>query len=119
MDEINLTGEWHYHEDFGYGTSKGHLVLTDQAGEITGTLLATEQSEDAETFRVKLLVEGKIQEGEISFLQLSATSYEIIEGEVDDYQLDKWRGRIMSDKLIVGEAEDDQGVLGIFTFKRT
>ncbi|GJM63517.1 hypothetical protein [Persicobacter diffluens] len=113
---MNPDGIWNYMEDFGYGKSFGTVEIKSANGIISGIFQLREESEGEAPFEVELKARGKIED---NHLKLQATDYKITKGDPEmDYQLDSWDGQIINDQLIVGEAEDAQGVLGIFTFKR-
>ncbi|PWJ42922.1 hypothetical protein [Sediminitomix flava] len=117
-EQLNLSGEWAYQEDYGSGVSKGTLKLTHQGDVINGTFYLEENTEGETPFKLEEEVRGKIEDNK---LYLNGISYTITDNpseEEFDYFLDNWEGQIMSNDLIVGEAEDEQGVLGIFSLRR-
>jgi hypothetical protein len=116
---MNLTGTWKYSEDFSHGDSEGDLVLTQEGKLLSGTLSHTETPLEGNPYSIEQTMEGVYDNEDKSFI-LKASSFTILEAEEEIlYELDSFVAQVMNEDLIVGTSEDEQGVLGVFSFKRT
>jgi hypothetical protein len=115
---MNLSGTWKYSEDYTYGDSVGELVLEHKGRQLKGTLIHCETPIEGSSFKVKQELKGLFDINDKSFV-LKAVSAEVLESEEDIlYELDSFAVQVMNEDLIVGTTEDEQGVLGVFSFKR-
>jgi hypothetical protein len=115
---MKLTGTWKYNEDFSHGDSEGELVLTQEGNVLSGTLRHTESPLEGNPYRIEQTMEGVYDDKDKSFI-LKATTFTVLEAAEEIlYELDSFVAQVMNEDLIVGTSEDEQGVLGVFSFKR-
>lgn len=117
MNEVlNLAGKWTYKEDYGYGLANGELHLSQDGNRVKGRIIFTDNLHNEESFMIQEFVEGVIIENKVI---IDAIEWDIIHSENEiDYELDSWRGDIVSEQLIQGRSMDDQGIEGKFEFKK-
>ncbi len=112
----SLTGKWLYEEDYGYGSAKGELLLTQNGRKLSGKIIFSENVEDEETFMIQEKLEGEIN---LNRIQLKAIEYDVIHSDFDIcYELDSWDGMLINETTIEGDSLDDQGISGSFKFER-
>jgi len=112
----SLTGKWLYEEDYGYGTAKGELLLTQNGKNLSGKIIFSENIENEETFMIQEKLEGEII---LNRIRLKAIEYDIIHADSEiSYELDSWEGMLINETTIEGDSLDDQGVSGSFKFER-
>ena len=112
----SLTGKWIYEEDYGYGSAKGELLLTQNGKNLSGKIIFSENAEDDEVFMIQEKLEGVIN---LNRIQLKAIEYDIIHSDFDiRYELDSWDGMLINETTIEGDSLDDQGISGNFKFER-
>ena len=115
---MNLSGTWKYSEDFSHGDSVGELVLIHKGKLLSGKLSHTETPLEGSPYIIEQTMEGVYDNENKSFI-LKACAFTIIEAAEETlYELDSFVAKVMSEDLIVGTTEDEQGVLGVFSFKR-
>jgi len=115
---MNLSGTWKYCEDFSHGDSEGELVLTQEGNLLCGVLTHTETPIDGAPYSIEQTMEGVYDNKDKSFI-LKANTFTILAAEEEIlYELDSFVAQVMTEDLIVGTSEDEQGVLGVFSFKR-
>ena len=115
---MNLSGTWKYSEDFSHGDSEGELILTQEGKHLSGTLSHLETPIEGILYRIEQKMEGVYDNEDKSFI-LKASSFTVLEAEEEIlYELDSFVAQVMNEDLIVGTSEDEQGVLGVFSFKR-
>lgn len=115
---MNLSGTWKYTEDYSFGDSAGVLTLEHSGSILSAVLIHTETPIEGNSFKVKQEFDGSYDSMK-SLVILKATSAEIIEPEEElTYELDSFEAQVINEDLIVGTSEDNQGVLGVFSFKR-
>lgn len=110
-----LAGNWEMQEDYDGGSTQITITIADD--EKTGIFRIKDFPAEGEYFEIEELVE--IERGEAGEVVFSGTAVELISGEINDYNLDIWKGIITSEDLIVGESTDDSGTEGQFTMRRT
>lgn len=116
---MNLSGTWKYTEDYSFGDSVGVLNLEHSGSTLRAVLIHTETPIEGNSFKVKQELKGLFDINDKSFV-LKAVSAEVIESEEDiSYELDSFAAQVMNEDLIVGTTEDEQGVVGVFSFKRS
>jgi hypothetical protein len=116
---MNLSGTWKYSEDFSHGDSEGELVLTQEGKLLSGVLTHSETPIEGIPYRIEQKMEGVYDNQDKSFI-IKASTFTILEAEEEIlYELDSFVAQVMNEDLIVGTSEDEQGVLGVFSFKRT
>ena len=112
----SLTGKWLYEENYGYGSAKGELLLTQNGKILSGKIIFSENVEDEETFMIQEKLEGEIT---LNRIRLKATEYDIIHSDTEiSYELDSWNGMLINETTIEGDSLDDQGVSGSFKFEK-
>lgn len=115
---MNLSGTWKYSEDHSHGDSEGELILKHKGKKLSGTLIHLETPLEGSSFKVEQQFEGTFNKEDNSII-LKATSSKIIQSEEEIiYEFDSFEAQVMNEDLIVGTSEDEQGILGVFTFKR-
>jgi hypothetical protein len=115
---MNLSGTWKYCEDFSHGDSAGELVLIHKGKLLSGTLIHTETPLEGTRHSIEQTMEGVYDDEDKSFI-LKATTFTALEAEDEIlYELDSFVAQVMTEDLIVGTSDDEQGVLGVFSFKR-
>jgi len=116
---MNLSGTWKYSEDFSHGDSVGELVLKQEGRLLRGVLTHSETPIEGTPYRIEQKMEGVYDNQDKSFI-LNASTFTILAAEEEIlYELDSFVAQVMNEDLIVGTSEDELGVLGVFSFKRT
>lgn len=113
---MDITGFWHFFEEFGAGFDLGYAVFNQDGDRVTGSLVYTEYIDLEKPFVIKVEVLGEIMEDR---LLLKGQSYEIIESESEiHYCLDD-RMVILDDPMwLEGHSVDDQDLEGRFLLRR-
>jgi len=112
----SLTGKWLYEENYGYGSAKGELLLTQEGRKLRGKIIFSENADDEESFMIQEKLEGEIIQNRI---RLKAIEYDIIHADFDiRYELDSWDGMLINETTIEGDSLDNQGISGIFKFEK-
>lgn len=115
---MNLSGTWKYSEDFSHGDSEGDLVLKHEGKLLSGTLRHTETPLEGNPYSIEQTMEGVYDNDDKSFI-LKATTFTVLEAEEEIiYELDSFVAQEINEDLIVGTSEDEQGISGVFSFKR-
>ncbi len=113
---MNLSGEWHIYDDFGFGSDEGKLTLEQDGQVVSGAMTITESIENEDTFKVKCLLSGKLK-GKIMILK--CFECRIIDGSSKIVFLPgTYQGTINSKGQIVGCSTDEDDVDGIFVMTR-
>ncbi len=113
---MNLTGEWHFFEQFEAGFDMGYAILKQVGEQITGTLVYHEYIYDEDVFLISINVEGEVIDDR---LMLRGTSYEIIEASMPiEYCLDDRIAELTDAHRIEGHSVDDQNLEGRFILRR-
>ena len=113
---MNLTGKWHYEENYTYGRTKGELIL-EQAGEqLRGKIIFTDKVNGESSYMIQETVAGYVDGDRV---RLQAEEYDVIYADEEvAYELDNWFGTIVDENMISGLSKDAQGVVGHFSFVR-
>tara|TARA_B110000438_G_scaffold265193_1_gene278341 strand:- start:669 stop:1019 length:351 start_codon:yes stop_codon:yes gene_type:complete len=115
---LNLSGTWKYSEDFSHGDSEGELVLNHEGKLLSGVLIHSETPIEGTPYRIEQIIDG-VYDNEDKSLFLKANFFTILEADEEIlYELDSFVAQIINEDLIVGTSDDEQGVLGVFSFKR-
>lgn len=113
----NITGRWHFSEDFGFGKDKGFAVLEQQGDVVTGYVEFTESIEDEEPFGVRQHVEGTFDG---SALDLKGIKIEMLEEDNHiEYHPDHWEGIMNVQGQLVGSSSDGFGTFGVFVMEKS
>ncbi len=113
---MNLTGQWHFFEQFEAGFDMGYAVLKQVGEEISGFLVYREYIYDDGSFLIAIDVEGDVIEDR---LMLRGKSYEIIEAPFPiEYCLDDRIAELSDPNRIEGHSVDDQNLEGRFLMRR-
>lgn len=111
----NLSGEWELCEQYEYGNTTANLYLTQKGNELSGQVIIVDRPHKGMGFVVQETISGVVEGEKVS---LSATNYQVIQGNILEYQLDQWVGTIQDENTIRGESRDLRGVTGQFVLKR-
>lgn len=112
----DVSGEWKLEDKFNEGLSTGLMSLSQETNEIKGSVILTEARDNGRIFIIKESLSGVIKGSEIS---LAATSFNVIKGETNAYQLDEWHGTFLDKNTIVGTSDDKNNTAGRFKMTRT
>ncbi len=113
---MDLTGRWHFFEQFEAGFDMGYALLKQIDGRISGTLTYREYIYEESSFLISIEVEGEIQDDR---LMLQGKSYEVLESPYPiDYCLDDRIAEITDPDRIEGHSVDDQDLEGRFILRR-
>ncbi|MBR8537411.1 hypothetical protein KDU71_17720 [Carboxylicivirga sediminis] len=113
---MNLTGQWHFFEQFEAGFDMGYAILKQNGEQITGTLVYREYIYEEGSFLIAIRVEGEVIEDR---LMLRGQSYEIIEAPFAiEYCLDDRIAELTNPHKIEGHSVDDQNLEGRFILRR-
>lgn len=115
---ISLVGTWLYTEDFSHGDSEGVLEISQSTKQIKAILIHTETPLNEKPFTVTQELIGEyIASTKTIYLKainakLSVPTQDLV------YELDSFEAKLINDNLMVGTSEDNQGIIGVFSFKR-
>jgi hypothetical protein len=113
---MNLTGQWHFFEQFEAGFDIGYAILKQVGEYIKGTLVYREYIYDEDSFLISIDVEGEVIEDR---LMLRGVSYEVIETPYPiEYCLDDRIAELNNSHRIEGHSVDDQSLEGRFVMRR-
>jgi hypothetical protein len=113
---MNLTGRWHFFEQFEAGFDMGYALLKQVGEHVSGTLTYTEYIYEELSFLISIEVEGELQEDR---LMLQGKSYEVLESPYHiDYCLDDRIAEVTDYDRIEGHSVDDQDLEGRFVLRR-
>ncbi len=113
---MNLTGQWHFFEQFEAGFDMGYAILKQVGERITGTFVYREYIYNEDSFLISIDVEGDVIDDR---LMLSGSSYEIIEAPYPiEYCLDDRIAELNNPDRIEGHSVDDQNLEGRFILRR-
>lgn len=112
----DLSGNWNFKEDFGFGEDKGTVEIIQIGDKIEGVFEYTEYIEDEKPFTVKQPVEGSFDG---TNFKVEGKSVEITTPEKSiEYHLDTWEGILNSQNQIVGHSHDGKGCFGVFVLDK-
>lgn len=113
---MNLTGNWSFFEDFGYGVNEGELTLKQDNNTLSGEMVFTETIEGEAPFTIHCLVKGSTTDHKIT---LETLEHKIINGDKStEYLSETIEGIINSQGQIVGTCCDEDDVEGVFIFTK-
>lgn len=113
---MDLTGQWHFFEQFEAGFDLGYALLKQVGEHVSGTLVYTEYIYDEGSFLISVDVKGDVYDDR---LMLSGKSYEIIESPYEiEYCLDDRIAELADPNRIEGHSVDDQNLEGRFLLRR-
>jgi len=113
---MNLTGQWHFFEQFEAGFDMGYATFLQKGERISGTLVYTEYIDNDGSFLISIDVEGDVIDGR---LMLRGKSYEILESPYEiEYCLDDRIAELTNPDRIEGHSVDDQNLEGRFLLRR-
>ncbi len=115
-DNIDLSGTWELKENYEMGNTTGVLNLTQRGSLLSGAITIYDKLDDGDEYILQQEVQGLVQGKNFS---LTGINIQILKGDPDDYELDKWTGNIESRNLISGFTEDRDGTSGKFTLTRS
>ncbi|MCT4614079.1 MAG: hypothetical protein N4A49_04290 [Marinifilaceae bacterium] len=109
----NISGEWSFNEDFGFGTDTGIATITQEGVKLKGLIQYTEKIEDEESFEVEQYFEGELIGDDFTIEGIFVKTSKDIE-----YNIDTWEGKLTSPDMIIGHSYDNCGCFGVFRLKR-
>ncbi|TRX71959.1 hypothetical protein [Carboxylicivirga sp. M1479] len=113
---MDLSGQWHFFEQFEAGFDMGYAVFRQKKEKISGTLVYREYIDNEGSFLISIEVEGDVFDDR---LMLRGKSYEIIEAPFHiDYCLDDRIAELTDPNRIEGHSVDDQNLEGRFLLRR-
>jgi hypothetical protein len=114
--QIDITGVWHFREDFGYGVDEGEMTICQNGQKITGSMVYEERIEGDAPFVVCVDIEGFLIGDQVKF---KAVSYELFDTEGEwEFNLEDRIGWIYDNEQIRGSSIDEDGVEGQFIMRR-
>ncbi|WP_430812571.1 MULTISPECIES: hypothetical protein [unclassified Carboxylicivirga] len=113
---MNLTGHWHFFEQFEAGFDMGYALLKQVKQKVTGTLIYREYIYGEGSFLIEIDVMGDVVDDR---LMLQGQRYEILESAEDIiYCLDDRIAELSNPNRIEGHSVDDQNLEGRFLLRR-
>lgn len=113
---MDLTGQWHFFEQFEAGFDMGYAIFQQKGERISGTLVYIEYIYDDGSFLISIEVEGDVYDDR---LMLRGKSYEILESPYEiEYCLDDRIAELTDLNRIEGHSVDDQNLEGRFVLRR-
>ncbi|MBO3697294.1 hypothetical protein [Roseivirga sp. E12] len=116
---FDLNGQWQIIEEYEGGRTTGQVTMNQRGDELSGNIEISDWMDipggEVNKFVVKEEFTGKVAGINVS---LEGTDYELLQGEIDDYKLDKWEGKLLNSHNIVGTSKDTAEVGGSFVMKR-
>jgi len=117
MTKRDLSGVWHFKEEFGYGVDEGKVTMHQNGQKLVGSMVYEERIDGDLPFVVCVDIEGHIADEQIRF---KGVAYEIF--DVDDsnwqFNLEERMGVFISDNRIEGTSIDVDGIEGKFVMTR-
>lgn len=115
-DEMDLTGQWRFFEEFEAGFDMGYALLKQEGHSISGSLVYTEYIYEESSFLIEIEVAGEIQEDQ---LMLKGVAYTVLDSPFEiEYCLDDRIADLFDPERIEGHSVDDQNLEGRFILKR-
>ena len=112
----NLSGNWHFHEDFHYGKDQGRVILKHEGKALYGKMTFTETLQHEPPFTVECIITGTCDSNKVT---LESSQHRIIAGDKSiEYAPETRHGLINSQGEIVGSSCDEEGVEGVFILSR-
>ena len=113
---MDLTGYWHFFEQFDSGFDLGYAIFRQEDGRLTGIMVYTEYIYDEGSFVISVDVEGDVFDDR---LMLRGNEYEIVETEYPiEYLLDDRIAELNNPYKIEGQSVDEQDLEGRFVLRR-
>jgi hypothetical protein len=113
--KINMSGTWNLTDIYHGGHSSGIAILTQDGVELSGSITLRETPDNSAGFVIEEKVSGVIRGGTVT---LSGISYQVVEGQLDQYWLDRWVGTIKDTNTVEGHSTDLYGLSGEFIMRR-
>jgi hypothetical protein len=115
--EKNITGVWHFKEEFGYGVDEGKMTIQQSGHQLVGSMVYEERIEGDQPFVVCVDIEGVISEDQIRF---KGIAYEIFDVDDSEWQfnLEERLGYFVDENRIEGTSTDVDGIEGHFVMTR-
>lgn len=108
----DISGQWTFSEDFGFGKDKGFARLMQEGERICGIVEFTEYIEGDTPFTVRQEVEGSFDGVNLIMQSINCQILESAEPLV--YHPDRWEGILNSQGQLVGCSDDGEGTYGVF-----
>ncbi|MFT3738064.1 MAG: hypothetical protein QM786_04860 [Breznakibacter sp.] len=110
---MDISGSWHFREDFGYGVDEGDMTINQNGTKFTGSMVYEETIEGDQPFVVCVDIEGMIVDDQIRF---KGINYEIFDDTLPDmlFNLEDRQGRFIDENRIEGLSMDTDGIEGHF-----
>jgi hypothetical protein len=114
---MDVSGSWHFREDFGYGVDEGDMIIKQNGVRISGSMVYEETIEGDMPFVVCVDIEGMVVNDQIRF---KGVAYEIFDDTLPDmlFNLEDRQGRFIDDNRIEGSSMDADGIEGHFVMTR-
>lgn len=113
---MDLTGYWHFFEQFDAGFDLGYAVFKQDEGRLTGVLVYTEYIYNEDSFIIAVDVEGDVVDDR---LMLRGESYDVIDSTYPiEYLLDDRIAELDNPDRIEGQSVDEQDLEGRFILRR-
>jgi hypothetical protein len=114
---MDVSGSWHFREDFGYGVDEGDMIIKQNGVRISGSMVYEETIEGDMPFVVCVDIEGMVVNDQIRF---KGVAYEIFDDTLPDmlFNLEDRQGKFIDDNRIEGSSMDADGIEGHFVMTR-
>jgi hypothetical protein len=114
---MDVSGLWHFREDFGYGIDEGDMTIHQNGIRITGSMVYEESIQGDEPFVVCVDIEGVVDGDRIRF---KGVDYEIFDDNLPDmlFNLEERVGHFVDVSRIEGSSIDADGIEGHFVMTR-
>jgi hypothetical protein len=113
---FDLTGTWELKEIHEHGAAVATMYVVQMGHRITSTLMRYDIMDDDSELMTQELVVGTLIGDQ---LDLAGVEVRILEGNVDDYYLDRYEGLAESNWRVCGYSNDEGGTVGHFMMDRT
>jgi hypothetical protein len=112
----NLTGFWHFKEEFEFGEKDGEARLFQDGNAISGSLIFSEKTDDGDSMIVRVSILGFLREDKII---MNDSGHTVLIGGADDEYLSEEREAILNIQgQIVGSVIDKDAVGGVFVMNK-
>lgn len=112
----NLTGFWHFKEEFDFGKKEGEARLFQNGDKISGSLVFREMTDSGESLIVHVTIKGLVSKDTIT---INDSGYTVLAGGIDtDYIPEEREGVLNIQGQIVGSVLDKDAIGGVFVMNK-